>query len=147
MWRDVSLSRNRERMKRDSQSIPQRRGGSLFIEGRGLEFPSYLLLNGLNPLSYKLCWGQSPCSTITSVAHVIITLQTLERNIITLQTLERNGSYITNFILLLQHDVIINHPHIQLGDGLIELTRLLHRVTIQLKERLQARYLLFQIVI
>ncbi|WZZ32500.1 hypothetical protein YC2023_015901 [Brassica napus] len=60
---------------------------------------------------------------------------------------KRNGSYITNFILLLRHDVIINHPHIQLGDGLIELTRLLHRVTIQLKERLQARYLLFQIVI
>ena len=102
---------------------PQRRGGSLFIEGKGIGFPSYLLLNGLNPLSYKLCWGQSPCSTITSVAHVIITLQTLERNIITLQTLERNGSYITNFILLLQHDVIINHPHIQLGDGLIELTQ------------------------
>ena len=88
-------------------------------------------------IKLKLIW------IITSVAPVIITLQILERNIITLQTVERNGSYITNFILLLRHDVIINHPHIQLGDGLIELTRMLHRVTIQLKERLQARYLLF----
>ena len=66
MWRDVSLSRNREMMEKwPKGSTSQRKSESLFIEGRGLGFPSHLLLNGLSPLSYRPCWGQSPCPTVS----------------------------------------------------------------------------------
>ena len=63
---EVFLSLEVERDGKEAKTGPfQRRDFSLFIEGRGLGFPSDLLLNGLSPLSYKPCWGQSPCPTVS----------------------------------------------------------------------------------